>query len=81
MNEEKFVVPILPHSAPLPASLITLYIMLTIAGIMIFKTLTGSSMEEFLGPARASFDDLGRGAESKSFLLGLPLKTPGCGAY
>ncbi|MBM4119476.1 MAG: c-type cytochrome [Nitrospira sp.] len=46
----KLVVPNLPGSAPLPASLITLYIALTIAGIMIFKTLTGGSMEEFLGP-------------------------------
>ena len=46
----KFVVPILPHSAPLPSSLIFLYLMLTTAGIVIFATLSGASKDAFFGP-------------------------------
>ena len=44
----KFVLPL--FTAPLPASLIFLYLALTITGIGIFGTLSGQSMEEFLGP-------------------------------
>ncbi|OGW65724.1 MAG: hypothetical protein A3H49_02145 [Nitrospirae bacterium RIFCSPLOWO2_02_FULL_62_14] len=44
----KFVMPL--FTAPLPASLIMLYLMLTFSGIMIFMTLSGTSMESFLGP-------------------------------
>jgi mono/diheme cytochrome c family protein len=44
----KFVLPL--FTAPLPASLIFLYLALTVSGIMIFMTLTGQDMESFLGP-------------------------------
>ena len=44
----KFVMPL--FTAPLPASLIMLYLMLAFSGIMIFMTLSGTSMESFLGP-------------------------------
>jgi mono/diheme cytochrome c family protein len=44
----KFVMPL--FTAPLPASLIMLYLTLTFSGIMIFMTLSGTSMESFLGP-------------------------------
>ncbi len=44
----KFVMPL--FTAPLPASLIMLYMMLTFSGIMIFMTLSGTSMDSFLGP-------------------------------
>ena len=44
----KFVLPLV--TAPLPASLIFLYLALTITGIGIFGTLSGQSMEQFLGP-------------------------------
>ena len=44
----KFGMPL--FTAPLPASLIMLYMMLTFSGIMIFMTLSGSSMDSFLGP-------------------------------
>ena len=41
----KFVVPIIPGSAPLPSSLIFLYLMLTTAGIVIYYTMSGESKE------------------------------------
>ena len=44
----KYVMPL--FTAPLPASLIMLYLALTFAGIMIFMTLSGTSMDSFLGP-------------------------------
>jgi len=44
----KFIMPL--FTAPLPASLIMLYMMLTFSGIMIFMTLSGTSLESFLGP-------------------------------
>jgi mono/diheme cytochrome c family protein len=44
----KFVMPL--FTAPLPASLIMLYLMIAFSGIMIFMTLSGTSMESFLGP-------------------------------
>lgn len=44
----KFGMPL--FTAPLPASLIMLYMMLTFSGIMIFMTLSGTSMDSFLGP-------------------------------
>lgn len=46
----KFVVPNIPGSAPLPASLIFLYLMLTTSGIVIFATLSGESKDAFWGP-------------------------------
>jgi mono/diheme cytochrome c family protein len=44
----KFVLPL--FTAPLPASLIFLYLTLTFSGVMIFYTLCGEWMESFLGP-------------------------------
>jgi mono/diheme cytochrome c family protein len=44
----KYVMPL--FTAPLPVSLIMLYMMLTFSGIMIFMTLSGASMDSFLGP-------------------------------
>lgn len=44
----KFIMPL--FTAPLPASLIMLYMMLMFSGIMIFMTLSGTSMDSFLGP-------------------------------
>ncbi|MGH7260773.1 MAG: c-type cytochrome [Nitrospiraceae bacterium] len=44
----KYVMPL--FTAPLPASLIMLYLALTFSGIMIFMTLSGTSMDSFLGP-------------------------------
>lgn len=46
----KFIVPNLPHSAPLPASLIFLYLILVVTGIVIFATLSGASKDAFFGP-------------------------------
>ena len=44
----KFVLPL--FTAPLPASLIFLYLALTVTGILIFNTLSGGSIEAFFGP-------------------------------
>ncbi len=44
----KFGMPL--FTAPLPASLIFLYLALTTTGIVIFYTLSGASMENFMGP-------------------------------
>lgn len=46
----KFVLPNIPGSAPLPSSLIALYLLLTGAGIVIFETLSGESKDAFWGP-------------------------------
>jgi mono/diheme cytochrome c family protein len=46
----KFVVPNIPGSAPLPSSLIFLYLMLTVAGIVIYYTMSGESKDAFWGP-------------------------------
>jgi hypothetical protein len=44
----KFVMPLV--TAPLPASLIFLYIALTVTGAFIIGTISGPSMENFMGP-------------------------------
>ncbi|MDH4187114.1 MAG: cytochrome c [Nitrospira sp.] len=46
----KFIVPNIPGSAPLPSSLIFLYLMLTTSGIVIFATLSGESKDAFWNP-------------------------------
>ena len=46
----KFVVPNIPGSAPLPSSLIFLYLMLTTTGIVIFATLSRESKDAFFAP-------------------------------
>ena len=44
----KFMLPL--FTAPLPASLIFLYLALTLAASMIFYTMSGGSLDEFMGP-------------------------------
>ena len=44
----KFILPLM--TAPLPASLIFLYLALTFSAIMIFFTMSGESLESFMGP-------------------------------
>ncbi len=44
----KFILPL--FTAPLPASLIFLYLALTVAAAMIFYTMSGAGLEEFMGP-------------------------------
>jgi hypothetical protein len=44
----KFILPL--FTAPLPASLIYLYLALTLSGIMIFGTMSAPSLEAMLGP-------------------------------
>ena len=46
----KFVLPNIPGSAPLPSSLIVLYLLLTSAGIVIFETVSKESKDAFWGP-------------------------------
>jgi hypothetical protein len=45
----KFVLPYIPGSAPLPSSLIFLYLILTASGIVIYETLSGESKDAFWG--------------------------------
>ncbi len=44
----KFLLPL--FTAPLPASLIYLYVALALSGIMIFGTMSAPSLEAFMGP-------------------------------
>lgn len=44
----KFILPL--FTAPLPASLIFLYVALTVAAAMIFYTMSGAGLEAFMGP-------------------------------
>ncbi len=44
----KFILPL--FTAPLPASLIYLYLAIALSGIMIFATMSGTSTDEFMGP-------------------------------
>ena len=44
----KFILPL--FTAPLPASLIFLYVALTVAAAIIFYTMSGTGLEEFMGP-------------------------------
>ena len=46
----KFGLPNIPGSAPLPSSLIFLYLLLTAGGIFMFETLSGESKDAFWGP-------------------------------
>ena len=58
----KFVVPNIPGSAPLPASLIFLYLMLVTAGIVIFATMSSESKDAFWGPIHRFLTGEGIGA-------------------
>jgi hypothetical protein len=44
----KFILPL--FTAPLPASLIYLYLVLTLSATMIFFTMSGASLDAFMGP-------------------------------
>ncbi|MCP9472842.1 MAG: c-type cytochrome [Nitrospira sp.] len=46
----KFVLPNIPGSAALPSSLILLYLLLTLSGIIIFETVSAESKDAFWGP-------------------------------
>lgn len=46
----KFVLPNIPGSAELPSSLILLYLLLTLSGIIIFETVSAESKDAFWGP-------------------------------
>ncbi|MCP9440798.1 MAG: cytochrome c [Nitrospira sp.] len=46
----KFVLPNIPGSAELPFSLILLYLLLTLSGIIIFETVSAESKDAFWGP-------------------------------
>ena len=63
----KFVMPL--FTAPLPASLIMLYLMLAFSGIMIFMTLSGTSMDSFLGPIFRFISGDGQDGSMKSARL------------
>ena len=57
----KFVVPNIPGSAPLPASLVFLYMMLTTSGFVIFATVSAESKEAFWGPIQRFLTGEGSG--------------------
>ncbi len=63
----KFIMPL--FTAPLPASLIMLYMMLMLSGIMIFMTLSGTSMDSFLGPIFRFISGDGQDGSMKSARL------------
>jgi len=46
----KFILPL--FTAPLPATLIFLYLALTLSALMIFYTMSGESLEAFMGPVQ-----------------------------
>jgi len=70
----KFVLPL--FTAPLPASLIFLYLALTVAGIMIFETLSGQSTEAFFGPIFAFLSGKGQGGPMKAARLAVLILFP-----
>ncbi|MDF0667381.1 MAG: cytochrome c [Nitrospira sp.] len=57
----KFVLPNIPGSAPLPSSLIFLYLLLTASGIVIYETLSGESKDAFWGPMQRFLTGEGSG--------------------
>lgn len=63
----KYIMPL--FTAPLPASLIMLYMMLTFSGIMIFMTLSSTSMDSFLGPIFRFISGDGQDGSMKSARL------------
>src|SRR5215211_2488304 len=70
----KFVLPLV--TAPLPASLIFLYLALTVAGIMIFGTLSAGSMEAFLGPIFRFLSGEGAVGATKLAWIGIMVAFP-----
>lgn len=69
----KFIVPILPHSAPLPSSLIFLYLMLVMSGSVLFATLSGESKDAFFQPILRFLTGESGGALSSARYLVLAL--------
>ena len=59
----KFILPL--FTAPLPASLIFLYLMLTLSAAMIFFTMSGESLETFMGPISRFLAGVGQGGTGK----------------
>ena len=69
----KFIVPVLPHSAPLPSSLIFLYLMLVMSGSVLFATLSGESKDAFFQPILRFLTGESGGALSSARYLVLAL--------
>lgn len=70
----KFVLPLL--TAPLPMSLIYLYLFLTIIGIVVYGTLSGESTEALLGPVFRFLSGEGIGGAGKSARLAVLVLFP-----
>lgn len=70
----KFVLPLL--TAPLPMSLIYLYLFLTIIGIVVYGTLSGESTEALLGPIFRFLSGEGIGGVVKSTRLAVLVLFP-----
>jgi len=70
----KFGAPLV--TAPLPMSLIWLYLFLTIVGIVVYGTLSGESTEELLGPIFRFLSGDGLGGAAKSARLAVLVLVP-----
>ena len=70
----KFGMPL--FTAPLPASLIFLYLMLAFSGIMIIGTVSAGSMEMFLGPVFRFLAGEGQGGALQGLRMGLLVLFP-----
>ena len=70
----KFVLPL--FTAPLPSSLIFLYIALTVTGVLIFTTLSEQAMEGVFGPVFRFLSGEGVGGAMQTARLGLLVLFP-----
>ena len=70
----KFILPL--FTAPLPASLIYLYMALTFSGIMIFGTMSASSLESLMGPVFRFLSGEGQSGTSKMARLAVLVLFP-----
>lgn len=70
----KFILPL--FTAPLPASLIYLYMALTFSGIMIFGTMSASSLESLMGPVFRFLSGEGQTGTSKMARLAVLVLFP-----
>ncbi len=75
----KFILPL--FTAPLPASLINLYLALTVGAILIFVTLSASSLETFMGPITRFLTGEGQVGMARTvrivFLIAVPVLVGG----
>ena len=70
----KFVLPL--FTAPLPMSLIWLYLFLTIVGVVVYGTLSGESTEALMGPIFRFLSGEGIGGAAKSARLAVLVLFP-----